>query len=927
MRPLVSHHRHNNHRRSNHTDTLTIRHLLFCLSILLLCVVYLYCNLPDASARKRMQSQALVRSAPAAARLYQDRIAFLLPFVGSGSQQQPEAVPAYLSAFCAGAAGASDVADFFLFHNGILNTNTMDCPSNVKFVDLKTTRAFAELLVRVVDHKQKQDLVYFQSKDQLVQLVTKHLQVYPYCLVEFKPALGYIFADYITGYSHWGYSDIDMLYGDLGRWITPSEMKDFDIVTYGFGDQKRLYLRGQFTLHKNTPKINQLWRGCEYLADLDVRLAAVMQGTEKYRFESAEGCYSAAVLKHDDIRIKYASKAWTDISEHDTAYSHGIYLARDQKQGRHVIFKATSRQKGSVLVGLSPTWFKHDRVYKDRSVELQKSVGVMEQLDLPHNTNANCMYWVQKKYQSQLCLDVHVGQDETVYWIDGQLYRQSHQNAELQTDVITGPFFHFQEWKRYYRASQLAPLHTSSTVPMFVLTREGAIPIAEASDRNHWSSLFSRTQLDVASPLQLSINRWSIVTNDRSFLPTRTYCLVSGPKKAPPKPPAPDCYFLTSWRDEDYVDILSNAPSWTSTSIDSDVTLVMTLQITKAQAHSIRALSDIVKLVAENLERWQGQPCVVVMYVFGVTEDAISFLRGRFAPESDLSVGTHNALIAAIYQEEAVTVSRKALLNMAIDAVPTRWYLSGLELERGLVMSIDSVYFAHRVLLTHGAGRGRVFIIPQLAREDSGSDVTLSGLVALKNDRKLKQPSDFDFPCAGEKPKHLGKQDVLWWTETEMILDSEGKDKSGLFSTRWKAELIDEIEIASMELLTGDHHLDMFAFDESPILLTDNLGPRIGLRTDELVREAEQLGGRRCYNGLRMAQMAAIGYEFDVLEGAFALSTDQSRSSMRWGHDETLVGASRCDGCFMFPEEHEEILESIIEDEIARAGKIAVLNS
>jgi hypothetical protein len=128
-------------------------------------------------------------------------------------------------------------------------------------------------------------------------------------LVEFKPALGHIFADYLKGYSHWGYSDLDILFGDLPRWMTPDELNDFDIVTYGFGDQDRLYMRGQFTFHKNDPeKINQLWRSCDYLSHMDKRFADVMSGQEHLHFESAEGCYSAAIFEHSDIKVKYAVK-------------------------------------------------------------------------------------------------------------------------------------------------------------------------------------------------------------------------------------------------------------------------------------------------------------------------------------------------------------------------------------------------------------------------------------------------------------------------------------------------------------------------------------------------------------------------------------------------------------------------------------------
>ena len=54
---------------------------------------------------------------------------------------------------------------------------------------------------------------------------------------------------------------------------------------------------------------------------------------KKYRFESAEGCYSYAVLQRDDIRVKYAVKAMTDFNKADPAQEHGIMLAERRGGG------------------------------------------------------------------------------------------------------------------------------------------------------------------------------------------------------------------------------------------------------------------------------------------------------------------------------------------------------------------------------------------------------------------------------------------------------------------------------------------------------------------------------------------------------------------------------------------------------------------
>jgi hypothetical protein len=48
-------------------------------------------------------------------------------------------------------------------------------------------------------------------------------------------------------------------------WVERSELRDFDIFTYTFGDNTRLYQRGQWAVHQNNPKVNALWLACPEL--------------------------------------------------------------------------------------------------------------------------------------------------------------------------------------------------------------------------------------------------------------------------------------------------------------------------------------------------------------------------------------------------------------------------------------------------------------------------------------------------------------------------------------------------------------------------------------------------------------------------------------------------------------------------------------
>ena len=227
----------------------------------------------------------------------QPRIAIIIPYIG-------KYLPPYYPLFAKTASGSSSLVDFLIFHNGIeaqyLPPYSSDDYSNIKLIDLKSTEQMAKYLLHILNPPGKNNLnkttdellnTYTNLEipyDELLRVLMKHIERYPYVLVEFKSALGHIFADYISEYTHWGYSDLDVVFGDLPRWITNDELHDFDIVTYSYGDQNRIYLRGQWTFHKNKKyTINQIWRECSFLSQIDDRFARVLEGKEKLHFESA----------------------------------------------------------------------------------------------------------------------------------------------------------------------------------------------------------------------------------------------------------------------------------------------------------------------------------------------------------------------------------------------------------------------------------------------------------------------------------------------------------------------------------------------------------------------------------------------------------------------------------------------------------------
>lgn len=77
----------------------------------------------------------------------------------------------------------------------------------------------------------------------------------PYKLVDLKPAYGELFQDKLGEFDFWGYTDMDVLYGDLKCWFTDDLLHQYDVIT----TSDRI-LAGHLTLIRNDPDNCRLYR-------------------------------------------------------------------------------------------------------------------------------------------------------------------------------------------------------------------------------------------------------------------------------------------------------------------------------------------------------------------------------------------------------------------------------------------------------------------------------------------------------------------------------------------------------------------------------------------------------------------------------------------------------------------------------------------
>ncbi|CAM9650238.1 unnamed protein product, partial [Scytosiphon promiscuus] len=300
----------------------------------------------------------------------------------------------------------------------------------------------------------------------------------PYFIVEFKPALGWLFREYLTEYTHWAFGDLDVVFGDMRNgWLEPFELHSFDIITFSFGDQYRAYLRGQLTIHKNRPDVNRVWRRCRHLTNYSERIETY-SSNHRLSLESAEGCYSLAAASDSSLKIKFTVKALSDVDrehEHEEA-DNSTSQTEVIVDGNGLVTLCPDLSfydgppsiggAGSANVAADPASFG-DRNHGDQgSNEAWRSdaVGPVTTVERANSSELRCEHWIRPEHQT--CV-LNVEASHNLFFVGGDYYKQEFINTAAATggrDCRAGAFYHFQarsnKHKRNYRTwNSRPPVH------------------------------------------------------------------------------------------------------------------------------------------------------------------------------------------------------------------------------------------------------------------------------------------------------------------------------------------------------------------------------------------------------------------------------------------------------------------------------------
>ena len=133
-------------------------------------------------------------------------------------------LPKYFSIFLKTCALNPDF-DFFVFTD---DTITLQLPPNVKFFSF----SMDELIHRI----QRININKYNIK-----------RAYRIC--DFRPMFGMLFANELKGYTHWGYCDLDLVFGRISDFVTEDLLK-----------HEAVFNAGHFTLIQNNDKLNNLYK-------------------------------------------------------------------------------------------------------------------------------------------------------------------------------------------------------------------------------------------------------------------------------------------------------------------------------------------------------------------------------------------------------------------------------------------------------------------------------------------------------------------------------------------------------------------------------------------------------------------------------------------------------------------------------------------
>lgn len=132
----------------------------------------------------------------------------------------------------------------------------------------------------------------------------------PYKLCDFRPLYGFLFEEQLEKYSHWGYCDVDLFFGNLQNFLDQSMLDEYD----------KINVLGHLSVYKNNQTVNRMHEKCDYKSILQDSRSRIF---DEVRFEPNIN----SLMKANGLKIKntirYADIATGHFNFHCAQYLNG----------------------------------------------------------------------------------------------------------------------------------------------------------------------------------------------------------------------------------------------------------------------------------------------------------------------------------------------------------------------------------------------------------------------------------------------------------------------------------------------------------------------------------------------------------------------------------------------------------------------------
>lgn len=157
--------------------------------------------------------------------------------------------------------------------------------------------------------------IFYRTLDELNEMSSSVLGfrvniMTSYKLCDFKPVFGLLFSDLLNAYDFWGQSDIDVIYGNIRKFVTDRMLEKYDFINV-----RHDYTTGCFYLFRNNDFLNNIFKKSKDF--------------KKVLSESKHYCFDECNFAHNQLTNgKSIFEARTEIE----SFTHVIMRAVDRKE-------------------------------------------------------------------------------------------------------------------------------------------------------------------------------------------------------------------------------------------------------------------------------------------------------------------------------------------------------------------------------------------------------------------------------------------------------------------------------------------------------------------------------------------------------------------------------------------------------------------